>query len=105
MTNDRARSLAVVRRQLAELDALAQQTLRDLNTIAGAERVTQWRNKTAALLTETVGRQKGLVFAAIEPSPSCTNDLGEEFTALVGCYRSFLLTLASHLAQSSQPGG
>lgn len=105
MTDDRSRSLAVVRRQLAELDALEQQTLRDLNTVAGAERVTQWRNKTAALLTETVGRQEGLAFAAIQPGPSFTNDLVEEFTDLVDCYRVPLTALAKRLAETSHPGG
>jgi hypothetical protein len=105
MTDDRSRSLAVVRRQLEELDALERRTLHDLNTVAGAERIAQWKSTTAALLTETVGRQEGLAFAAIRPGPSFTNDLVEEFTDLVDCYRAPLTALARRLAETSCPGG
>jgi hypothetical protein len=106
MIGDRSQqALAVIRQQLAELDQLKQRTLIDLNTVAGTERVTQWKNKTAALIAETVGRQEGLAFATIQPGPSFTNDLLEEFTELVDCYRSPLLALASRLTQSSHLGG
>jgi hypothetical protein len=105
MTDDRSRSLAVVRRQLDELDALERRTLHDLNTVAGAERIAQWKSTTTALLTETVGRQEGLAFAAIRPGPSFTNDLVEEFTDLVDCYRAPLTALARRLAETSLPGG
>lgn len=105
MTDDRSRSLAVVRRQLKELDALERRTLHDLNTVAGAERIAQWKSTTAAMLTETVGQQEGLAFAAIRPGPSFTNDLVEEFTDLVDCYRAPLTALARRLAETSRPGG
>ncbi|MCP9451058.1 MAG: hypothetical protein NNA23_00070 [Nitrospira sp.] len=105
MRDNRSQALAVIRQQLAELDQLQQRTLSDLNTVAGTERVTQWKTKTAALIAETVGRQEGLAFAAIQPGPSFTNDLLEEFTELVDCYRSSLLALASRLTPLSHLGG
>ena len=52
MSGDISKGLAVVQEQIKELDALAKQTLVDLNTMAGAERVARWKAKTVALLTE-----------------------------------------------------
>lgn len=104
MTQDVSRGLAVVRQQIAELDALKKQTLQDLNTVAGSERVAQWKLKTIALLTEVLGRQEGQKFAGILPGPSFTNDLVEEFTDLADCYRAPLAALAKQLDQASRPG-
>ncbi len=104
MTQDYARGLAVVQQQIAELDALMKQTAQDLNTVAGSERVAKWKVKTAALLTDTVGQEEGRKFAGIQPGPSFTNDLLEEFTDLVDCYRNPLTALAKQLAHASRPG-
>lgn len=104
MTQHISRSLAVVQQQLAELDALRNHTLQDLNTVAGAERVAKWKLKTVALLTDIVGKEEGKNFARILPGPSFTNDLLEEFTDLVECYRTPLTALAKQLAQTSRPG-
>ncbi|MCP9440740.1 MAG: hypothetical protein NNA20_04965 [Nitrospira sp.] len=105
MKDDRSQSLTVVRRQLAELDTLERQTLQDLNTVAGAERIAHWKSKTAAVLAQTMGRHEALAFAAVQPGPSFTNDLVEEFTDLVDCYRTSLTALAKRLAETSHPGG
>jgi len=104
MTHNFAQGLAVVQQQIAELDALLKQTTQDLNTVAGSERVAKWRIKTAALLTDAVGQEAGKKFAGIQPGPSFTNDLLEEFTDLVDCYRTPLTTLATQLAQATRPG-
>jgi len=104
MTQQISQSLATVQQQIAELDAIRKQTLQDLNTVAGAERVAKWKLKTAALLSNVVGKEEGRQFAGIAPGPSFTNDLLEEFTDLVDCYRTPLATLAKHLAQSSRSG-
>ena len=104
MTHDSALGFAVVQQQIAELDALLKQTTQDLNTVAGSERVAKWRIKTAALLTDAVGQEAGKKFAGIQPGPSFTNDLLEEFTDLVDCYRAPLTTLAKQLAQAARPG-
>lgn len=104
MTQNASRGLAAVQQQLAELDALIKQTLQDLNTVAGTERVAKWRLKTVALLTDSLGAEAGQKFAGIKPGPSFTNDLIEEFTDLVDCYRSPLAALAKQLAQPPHPG-
>lgn len=107
MTNQPPAALEILQRQLKELDALAKQTLQDLNTVAGAERVTKWKARTVALITDAVGQQEGQKFAGIHPGPSFTNDMVEEFTDLIDCYRTPLAALAKQLAQAprSSPGG
>lgn len=97
------KGLAAVQQQIKELDALAKQTLQDLNTMAGAERVAKWKAKTVLLLTETVGQKEGQKFAALHPGPSFTNDLVEEFTDLIETYRTPLAALAKQLAQAPRP--
>lgn len=104
MTQDLSRGLAVVQQQIAELNALKAQTLRDLNTVAGVERIAKWKLKTVALLTDALGPEAGQSFASILPGPSFTNDLVEEFTDLVDCYHAPLAALAATLAQASRPG-
>lgn len=101
MSHDVASSLAIVRQHIDELDALAKQTLQDLNTVAGTERVMKWKIRTAAMLTHTVGPQEGQEFARLQPGPSFTNDLVEEFTDLIECYRAPLTTLVIRLARLS----
>ena len=100
---DRGNGLTVVRQQIVELDRLAQQTLEDLNTVAGAERVAKWKEQTVALLSSTVGPLEGKRFAGIQPGPSFTNDLVEEFTDLIESYRAPLTALAKQLAQTPPP--
>jgi hypothetical protein len=96
--------MLVVQQQLKELETLAQQTLQDLNTVAGTERVAKWKIRTVALLMEEVGQEEARRFAAIAPGPSFTNDMVEEFTELVDCYRTPLLALTKRLADDSPLG-
>jgi hypothetical protein len=103
MSQDEQKSLVVIQQQIKELDALAKQTLQDLNTVAGTERVTKWKARTVALLTEVVSQQEGQKFAGIHPGPSFTNDMVEEFTDLIDCYRTPLAALAKQLAQAPRP--
>ncbi len=103
MTSQSPAGLAIVQQQLKELDALAKQTLQDLNTVAGSERVAKWKAKTVALLTDAVGQKEGQQFAGIHPGPSFTNDMVEEFTDLIDCYRTPLAALAKQLAQAPRP--
>lgn len=100
MTNQSALILERLRRQLDELDGLAKQTLRDLNTVAGTERLARWKARTAALIMESVSPEEGQKFASIQPGPSFTNDMVEEFTDLVDCYRTPLMALAKQLNQA-----
>jgi hypothetical protein len=96
-------ALAMIQQQLKELDALATQTLEDLNTVAGTERVEKWKIRTVAVITEAVGQQEGKKFAGLHPGPSFTNDMVEEFTDLIECYRVPLTALAKRLAQTPPP--
>ena len=103
MTNQPSRALEIIQQQIKELDALAKQTLEDLNTVAGDERVAKWKTKTVALITEAMGQQEGQKFAGIHPGPSFTNDMVEEFTDLIDGYRTPLAALAKQLAQAPRP--
>jgi len=97
MTDQRPAGLTIIQQQLNELDRLAGQTLQDLNTVAGTERVAQWKARTVALLTQAVGQAEGQRFAGVHPGPSFTNDMFEEFAELVECYRTSLSALAKRL--------
>ena len=99
-----SKGLAVIRQQIAELEALEKQTLQDLNTVAGTERIVKWKARTVALLTNAVGHQEGQTFSSIQPGPSFTHDLVEEFTDLVECYRTPLKALAKQLSQAPPTG-
>jgi hypothetical protein len=85
---------------MKELDEIAKKTTEDLNTVAGSERVTKWKARTVALLSQAIGENEGKAFARQQPGPSFTNDLFEEFTDLVDHYRSALRTMAKKLESS-----
>jgi hypothetical protein len=103
MAHDVQKGIAAIQQQLKELDKIHQEAMDMLNTVAGTERVGKWRIRTVALLTESVGEQAGLDFSRIQPGPSFTNDMVEEFTDLIDCYRAPLEALAKQLAQVSRP--
>jgi hypothetical protein len=103
MNSDINKGLAVVQNQLKELDAISRQTMEDLNTVAGTERVAKWKARTVTLLADVVGQTEGQRFAAIHPGPSFTNDLVEEFSDLIDSYRTPLAALAKRLAQAPRP--
>ena len=100
MSPDSPKGLAIVRQQLAELEVLAQHTLQDLNTVAGTERVGKWKARTATLIASAISPQEGQQFATVHPGPSFTNDMVEEFTDLIECYRTALASLAKKLEQA-----
>jgi hypothetical protein len=104
MPLDGSQQLATIRRQIAELDTLTQQTCQDLNTVAGTERVAKWKSRTIAFITTAIGHEEGQAFAQIQPGPSFTNDLLEEFTDLIDCYRAPLVRLADKVSRSGSPG-
>ena len=101
MTNQSGAALAMLQKQLKELDAILQETMETLNTVAGAERVAKWKARTIALITESMGQKEGQMFAALQPGPSFTNDLVEEFTDLIDYFRTPLADLAKQLAQAA----
>jgi hypothetical protein len=73
-----------------------------LNTVAGTERVAKWRVRTVSLLAESVGEKAAQDFARLQPGMVFTNDLVEEFTDLIDCFRVPLNALAKQLSQTAQ---
>ena len=101
MTNQSDAARDRIQEQLKELDLIFQDTMETLNTASGAERVAKWKAKTVALVTESLGQKEGQKFAALQPGPSFTNDLVEEFTDLIDYFRTPLTDLAKKLAQAA----
>ena len=101
MTNQTGAARDRIQGQLKELDQIFQDTMETLNTASGAERVAKWKAKTVALITESLGQKEGQKFAALQPGPSFTNDLVEEFTDLIDYFRTPLTDLAKQLAQAA----
>ena len=101
MTNQPNTVSGMLQKQLKELDQIFQETMETLNTVAGAERVAKWKARTVALITESFGQKEGQKFAALQPGPSFTNDLVEEFTDLIDYFRTPLAALAKQLTQAA----
>ena len=101
MTNQMGAARDRIQEQLKELDQIFQDTMETLNTASGAERVAKWKARTVALITEFLGQKEGQKFAALQPGPSFTNDLVEEFTDLIDYFRTPLTDLAKQLAQAA----
>ncbi len=101
MTNQSGAAGTMLQMQLKELDTIFQETMETLNTVAGAERVAKWKARTSALITESLGQQEGQRFAALQPGPSFTNDLVEEFTDLIDYFRAPLADLAKQVTQAT----
>lgn len=103
MTSQSSAARDMIQRQLKELDQIFQETMETLNTVAGAERVAKWKARTSALITESLGQTEGQKFAALQPGPSFTNDLVDEFTDLIDYFKTPLTSLAKQLAQAVRP--
>jgi hypothetical protein len=101
MTTHSNQALDMLQRQLKELDVIFQETMETLNTNAGAERVAKWKARTVALITESLGQKEGQMFAALQPGPSFTNDLVEEFTDLIDYFKNPLTDLAQQLSHTA----
>ena len=108
MAIDPHKALLVIRQQLKELDLIFRDTMEgSLNTVAGTERIAKWRIKMIALLTESVSDQAAQEFSRLQPGMVFTNDLVEEFTDLVDCFRVPLKVLEQQMSEAAQrpPGG
>ena len=108
MAIDPNKALLGIQQQLKELDLIYRDTMEgSLNTVSGTERVAKWRVRTIELLKESVGGTASQDFARLQPGMVFTNDLVEEFTDLVDCFRIPLTTLRDQISQAAQrpPGG
>lgn len=90
-------ALDFIQAQIKELDELFLRATKDLNTVAGAERVAKWQVRLVPLLAQHVGQQEAKRFADIKIGPSFTNDLLEELGDNVEVYREFLVSLAERV--------
>jgi hypothetical protein len=97
------KAASVIDQQVKELDAIAKRTVQDLNTVLGAERMGQWKVRTVTLLQQLAGKTEADELARKSPGPAFTNDLIEEFTDEVECYRSYLVALAKRLRAEAPP--
>lgn len=95
----------MIQRQIKALDAISNQTLEDLNTVAGTERIAKWKTGTVPLLAQWVGKKEAQEFADTRPGPSFTNDIVEEFTDEVDLYRNYLVALSKKVGATSPPVG
>ena len=106
MTNQSDLARDRLQDQLKDLDQIFQDTIETLNIASGTERVMKWRAKTVAVITESLGQKEGQKFAALQPGPSFTNDLVEEFTDLIDYFRTPLADLAKqHMQPAPRPSG
>ena len=106
MSQDTNNGLTVIQQQLKELDQIFQETMETLNTVSGMERVAKWKARTVTLLTQAVGQQAGQEFARVQPGPSFTNDMVEEFTDFIECFRTPLAALGKTLSKAGpRPSG
>ena len=103
MTSQSSAARDMIQKQLKDLDVIFSETMETLNTVAGAERLVKWKARTVTLLTESLGAKGGQKFAALQPGPSFTNDLVEEFTDLIDYFKMPLLDLVKQLAQAAPP--
>ena len=103
MINQSNAARDMLQKQLKELDQIFQETMETLNTVSGAERVAKWKARTSALISECLGQKEGQKFAALQPGPSFTNDLVEEFTDLIDYFKVPLTDLVKQLAQTAPP--
>ena len=90
-------AIEMIRRQIEEVNTIFKQTMQDLNTVRGHERVSSWKKRTVELLAQHVGQKDAQRFASTAPGPSFTNDLMEELGDEIEVYRTFLQTLARRL--------
>ena len=97
------KAAAIIDQQVKELDAIATRTVQDFNTVLGAERMGQWKARTVALLQQWAGKSEAEELAHKTPGMAFTNDLIEEFTDEVECYRSYLVALAKRLRAATSP--
>jgi hypothetical protein len=95
-------TLAMLQKQLQELDAVEKETVTEsLNTMRGIEQVHQWKARTVPLIAQHLGPAAAKSFADTKPGPSFTNDLFEEFSDEVEIYRA---TLRKLMKEARSPG-
>jgi len=98
MSDQPNEALAMLQKQLQELDAIERKTVTEnLNTVGGTEQVHKWKARTVPLIAQHVGPTAAGFFADTKPGPSFTNDMFEEFSDEVEVYRAAIRKLMKEL--------
>jgi hypothetical protein len=103
MSDAGSSAATIIDLQVKELDGIEKRTIQDFNTTLGTERVGQWKIRTVALLQQHAGQAEADGLARKSPGMAFTNDLIEEFSDEVECYRSYLVALAKRLRAAATP--
>ncbi len=90
-------ALELIQRQLKEMDKIFEQLTRDLNAVAGKERLAKWKAHTVALLSTQVGPAEAKRLADTPPGRSFSYDAVEEVTDEAEPYQKVLQALAAEL--------
>ena len=99
-------ALAMLQKQLQELDAVEKKTVTEnLNTVGGTEQVHKWKARTVPLIAQHLGPAAAKLFADTKPGPSFTNDMFEEFSDEVEVYRSAIRKLMKEAQSPGAKGG
>ena len=99
-------TLAMLQKQLQELDAIEKDTVTThLNTIRGIEDVQKWKARTAPLIAQHLSVPAAKRFSDTKPGPSFTNDLFEEFSDEVDVYRTAIRALIKEARQAGAASG
>jgi len=93
--------IEMLQRQLLELDTILAQAQKDLNTVAGKERVAKWKARVIQVLESEFGPATAKRMAGTTPGPSFTSDMLEELNDEADVYRSFLLKLMEEVKKGS----
>ena len=101
MSDQTNTALAMLQKQLAELDAIEKEAVtQSMNTVRGTEEVHKWKARTVALIAQQIGPPAAQPLADAKPGPSFTNDLFEEFSDEAELYRASLRALIKSLSQA-----
>ena len=99
-------ALAMLQKQLQELDAIEKEAVtQSLNTMGATERVHQWKARTAPLIAQHLSAAAARRFTDTKPGPSFTNDLFEEFSDEVDVYRTTIRALIKEARQAGPASG
>ena len=94
-------ALAMLQKQLQELDAIEKDTVTThLNTIRGIEDMQKWKARTVPLIAQHLSAAAARRFTDTKPGPSFTNDLFEEFSDEVDVYRTAIRALIKEARQA-----
>jgi len=95
-------AIALIQRQIKELDLILEGVARHLNAVAGKERIAKWKSQTVAQLSQQVGEAVAKRLADTPPGRSFSYDIVEEVSDEAEPYRNLLQALAKEIAKQKK---